>query len=80
VGVAEGSILSPALKSSTHLIQEDTPMIPRGQTCWYCYLWAGCTLCQRICFRVCFSEPRDPHAQFEEGKVAIETVDRFLTQ
>jgi hypothetical protein len=41
---------------------------------------SACTLCQGVCSCVCFARARDPHAQFEEGKVAIETVDRFLTQ
>jgi hypothetical protein len=56
-------------------------MIPREQTCSYCYHSAACTLFQGVCsWAACFSKPRDPYAQFEEGKIAIETVDRFLTQ
>jgi len=52
-------------------------------TCNVCYppqlRSAGCTLCDRVCSWACSSKPRDPYAQFEEGKVAIETIDRFLT-
>jgi hypothetical protein len=55
-------------------------MIPSDPTCWDCYLSVGCTPCPCVCSWACFPKPRDPYSQFEEGRVATETVDRFLTQ
>jgi hypothetical protein len=54
-------------------------MIPREQPCWYRYHSAACTLFQGVCSWACFSKAQDPYTQFEEGKIAIETLDRFLT-
>jgi len=47
--------------------------------CRICYpRESACTRCQGVCSWACFSKPRDPHAQFQEGTVANQTLDRFL--
>jgi hypothetical protein len=34
--------------------------------------------CHGLYPRACFPRPRDPYSQFQEGKLAIETLDQFL--
>jgi hypothetical protein len=55
-------------------------VIPRDFECYYCRnnRHERCAFRETCACRICY--PQDPYVRFEEGQIAVETLERFLAE